>query len=309
MEKIQIIEDDELIAELERDYLEANGYETDLAFDGITGEQKAKTEKYDAILLDVMLPGKTGFDVCRELRKNLRLPIIMVTAKKEDIDKIRGLGLGADDYLVKPFSPAELITSEDMATNDMTPVTEWQEQKADTPVVYMTTDISSQGLMNIYQALSASPSSRIAVKLFTGEPGSNYLRTDLIGELVQSLEGTIVECNTAYGGSRANTAMHYQVAEEHGYMAIADVDIMDGDGSMTLLVEGGDNLTENYVGAHFADYDYYVILSHFKGHSMAGFGGAIKNISIGIASSEGKSHIHSGGTGGIWFMGQRMGSP
>ena len=109
MEKILIIEDDELIAELERDYLEANGYETDLAFDGITGEQKAKTEKYDAILLDVMLPGKTGFDVCRELRKNLRLPIIMVTAKKEDIDKIRGLGLGADDYLVKPFSPTELV--------------------------------------------------------------------------------------------------------------------------------------------------------------------------------------------------------
>ena len=104
-----IIEDDELIAELERDYLEANGYETDLAFDGITGEQKAKTEKYDAILLDVMLPGKTGFDVCRELRKSLRLPIIMVTAKKEDIDKIRGLGLGADDYLVKPFSPTELV--------------------------------------------------------------------------------------------------------------------------------------------------------------------------------------------------------
>ncbi len=109
MEKILIIEDDELIAELERDYLEANGYETDLAFDGITGEQKAKTEKYDAILLDVMLPGKTGFDVCRELRKSLRLPIIMVTAKKEDIDKIRGLGLGADDYLVKPFSPTELV--------------------------------------------------------------------------------------------------------------------------------------------------------------------------------------------------------
>lgn len=109
MERILIIEDDELIAELERDYLEANGYETVLAFDGITGEKKAKTEKYDAILLDVMLPGKTGFDVCRELRRSLRLPIIMVTAKKEDIDKIRGLGLGADDYLIKPFSPTELV--------------------------------------------------------------------------------------------------------------------------------------------------------------------------------------------------------
>ena len=180
-----------------------------------------------------------------------------------------------------------------------------QSGETDTPVVYMTTDISSDGLMTIYQALAASPSGKIAVKLSTGEPGSNYLRTDLIGELVQSLEGTIVECNTAYGGSRANTAMHYQVAEDHGYTAIADVDIMDEDGSMTLPVTGGDNLTENYVGAHFADYDYYVVLSHFKGHAMAGFGGAIKNISIGIASSEGKSHIHSGGTGGSMWGGNQ----
>jgi len=159
--------------------------------------------------------------------------------------------------------------------------------------------------MDIYQALSASPSGKIAIKLSTGEPGSNYLRTDLIGELVQSLGGTIVECNTAYGGSRANTAMHYQVAEDHGYTAIADVDIMDEDGSLSLPVTGGDNLTENYVGAHFADYDYYVILSHFKGHTMAGFGGAIKNISIGIASSEGKAHIHSGGTGGNMWGGSQ----
>lgn len=180
-----------------------------------------------------------------------------------------------------------------------------QSGETDTPVVYMTTDISSDGLMTIYQALAASPSGKIAVKLSTGEPGSNYLRTDLIGELVQTLEGTIVECNTAYGGSRANTAMHYQVAEDHGYTAIADVDIMDEDGSMTLPVTGGDNLTENYVGTHFADYDYYVVLSHFKGHAMAGFGGAIKNISIGIASSEGKSHIHSGGTGGSMWGGDQ----
>ena len=175
----------------------------------------------------------------------------------------------------------------------------------DTPVVYMTTDISSDGLMAIYEALGASPSGNIAVKLSTGEPGSNYLRTDLIGNLVQSLNATIVECNTAYGGSRSNTAMHYQVAEDHGYTAIADVDIMDEEGSMTLPVEGGDNLTENYVGSHFADYDYYVVLSHFKGHAMAGYGGAIKNISIGIASSEGKSHIHSGGTGGSMWGGDQ----
>ena len=184
-------------------------------------------------------------------------------------------------------------------------VAEGQNGETGTPVVYMTTDISSDGLMRIYQALEASPSGKVAIKLSTGEPGSNYLRTDLIGELVQSLEGTIVECNTAYGGSRANTAMHYQVAEDHGYTAIADVDIMDEEGSMMLPVAGGDNLTENYVGAHFANYDYYVVLSHFKGHAMAGFGGAIKNISIGIASSEGKSHIHSGGTGGSMWGGDQ----
>lgn len=109
MEKILIVEDDELIAELERDYLEANGFKADIVFDGREGEKMAKTGGYDAILLDVMLPGKTGFDVCRELRRSLHLPIIMVTAKKDDIDKIRGLGLGADDYLEKPFSPAELV--------------------------------------------------------------------------------------------------------------------------------------------------------------------------------------------------------
>lgn len=174
------------------------------------------------------------------------------------------------------------------------------------PVVYMTTDISSKGLINVYEALQASPEGNIAVKLSTGEPGSNYLRTDLIGDLVQSFDNpTIVECNTAYGGSRANTAMHYQVAEDHGYTEIADVDIMDEDGSMTLPVTGGTNLEENYVGSHFENYDYYVVLSHFKGHSMAGYGGAIKNISIGIASSEGKAHIHSGGTGGSMWGGDQ----
>ena len=137
MERVLIIEDDELIAELGRDYLEANGYETALAFDGITGEQKAKTEKYDAILLDVMLPGKTGFDVCRELRKSLRLPIIMVTAKKEDIDKIRGLGLGADDYLVKLFSPTELVArvKSHIYIHNLLSATEEEEQQ-ETEITY-----------------------------------------------------------------------------------------------------------------------------------------------------------------------------
>ena len=166
-----------------------------------------------------------------------------------------------------------------------------------TPVVYMTREITPEGLMAVYQALQWEPQGRVAVKLSTGEPpASNYLRPELIAGLVQSLDSTIVECNTAYGGSRAETAMHYQVAEDHGFTAIADFQILDEDGSMTLPVQGGTRLSENYVGAAFDDYDSYLVLSHFKGHSMAGYGGAIKNISIGLGSSEGKAWIHSAGS-------------
>ena len=165
------------------------------------------------------------------------------------------------------------------------------------PVVYMTTDISPKGLMAVYEALGWTPEGSVAVKLSTGEPpASNYLRPELIADLVEAVDGTIVECNTAYGGSRAETAMHYQVAEDHGFTAIADFQILDEDGSMSLPVTEGTHLTENFVGAAFADYDSYLILSHFKGHAMAGFGGAIKNMSIGLGSSEGKSWIHTGGT-------------
>lgn len=199
----------------------------------------------------------------------------------------------------------EILEEEDDLSSE-TAETEGADSASGSPAVYMTTDINSDGLLAVYEALQASPEGNIAVKLSTGEPGSNYLRTDLIGDLVQSFDDpTIVECNTAYGGSRANTAMHYQVAEDHGYTEIANVDIMDEDGSMTLPVTGGTNLEENYVGSHFENYDYYVVLSHFKGHSMAGYGGAIKNISIGIASSEGKAHIHSGGTGGSMWGGDQ----
>ena len=166
-----------------------------------------------------------------------------------------------------------------------------------TPVVYMTQEITPEGLMAVYQALQWEPQGRVAVKLSTGEPpASNYLRPELIAGLVQSLDGTIVECNTAYGGSRAETAMHYQVAEDHGFTAIADFQILDEEGSMTLPMQGGTRLSENYVGAAFEDYDSYLVLSHVKGHSMAGYGGAIKNISIGLGSSEGKAWVHSAGS-------------
>ena len=180
------------------------------------------------------------------------------------------------------------------------------EESAEAPVVYMTTDISPEGLMAVYEALGREAAGEnVAVKISTGETGSNYLRPELIGDFVQAVNGTIVECNTAYGGQRASTAMHYQLAEDHGYTAIADVDIMDENGSMTLPVEGGTVLTENYVGANLANYDFLVVLSHFKGHAMAGFGGAIKNLSIGCASSEGKAWIHSGGTGGSMWGGEQ----
>jgi uncharacterized Fe-S center protein len=169
--------------------------------------------------------------------------------------------------------------------------------------VYFTADISPAGMMAVYNALERKPdgatiaSGKVAVKITTGEsPRSNHLRPELIKDLVQSVNGTLVESNTAYGGRRASTAVHKETARAHGYTAIATVDILDEDGSISLPVRGGARLTENFVGAHFKNYDYYIVLSHFKGHAMAGLGGAIKNISIGIASSEGKSWIHSGGT-------------
>ena len=169
-------------------------------------------------------------------------------------------------------------------------------EAGDGSVVYMTTDISPEGMMAVYDALNWTPTGKVAVKLSTGEPpASNYLRPELIADVVKEVAGTIVENNTAYGGSRSETAMHYQVAEDHGYTAIADVVILDEDGSLALPVMGGTRLTENYVGAHFDDYGSYLVLSHFKGHAMAGFGGAIKNISIGLGSKEGKCVIHTAG--------------
>jgi uncharacterized Fe-S center protein len=168
--------------------------------------------------------------------------------------------------------------------------------------VYFTSDISPTGLMAVYNALGQKPDSssiaqgKVAVKITTGEsPNSNHLRPELIKGLVQSVNGTLVESNTAYGGRRASTAVHKETAKAHGYTAIAAVDILDESGSVSLPVRGGRQLRENFVGAHFKNYDYFIVLSHFKGHAMAGLGGAIKNISIGIASSEGKAWIHSGG--------------
>lgn len=171
----------------------------------------------------------------------------------------------------------------------------YQNSESET-IVYYTSDISPEAMMAVYEALEWTPTGTVAVKLSTGEPpASNYLDPALIKDLVQSVDGTIVECNTAYGGYRSSTALHVQVAADHGFLEIAGLDILDAEGSMSLPVEGGTRLTENLVGSHFANYDSYIVLSHFKGHAMAGFGGAIKNISIGLGSKEGKCLIHTSG--------------
>ncbi len=173
---------------------------------------------------------------------------------------------------------------------------EHYSKKADSEVFFLS-DITPEALNSIYDALEWNPTGKVAVKLSTGEPpASNYLDPDLIKGLVKKVDGTIVECNTAYGGQRSTTKMHYQVAKDHGFTKIADFKILDEDGSMSIPVEGGTRLKEDFVGKAFKDYDSYLVLSHFKGHAMAGYGGAIKNISIGLGSSEGKAWIHSGGT-------------
>lgn len=167
---------------------------------------------------------------------------------------------------------------------------------ASKPKVYMYKEISSENLLKIYDMLGRKAEGRVAVKLSTGEPGNdNYLNPDLIKDLVHKVNGTIVECNTACGGGRADTESHLKAAADHGFTAIATVDIMDADGEVPLPVAGGKHLKEDFVGKNYPDYDFTVVLSHFKGHPMGGFGGAIKNISIGIASSAGKAWIHSAG--------------
>ena len=173
------------------------------------------------------------------------------------------------------------------------------------PVVYFTDDITPEGLVKIYDALGWTPEGKVAVKISTGEPpASNYLRPELIGDLVKKVNGTIVECNTAYGGSRASSALHRQVAEDHGFTAVADFDLMDEEGEAEWPVTGGKRLDKVIVGSHAENYNDWVILSHFKGHAMAGFGGAIKNVGIGISSPSGKVYVHTAGTkttGGIWY--------
>lgn len=181
-------------------------------------------------------------------------------------------------------------------TNQASPQTEPSTTETTLPKVYFYKEISSENLIKIYEALGRKAEGKVAVKLSTGEPGGhNFLQPALIKDLVQQVGGTIVECNTAYGGGRSDTKSHLKAAADHGFTAIAPVVIMDAEGEAELPVKGGKHLTRDIVGKDFLNYDFVIILSHFKGHAMGGFGGAIKNMSIGIASSNGKRLIHSAG--------------
>ncbi len=166
----------------------------------------------------------------------------------------------------------------------------------ETSVVYFTPNITSDNLVEMYDVLGVELKEKVAVKLHSGEPGgNNFLKPDFVAPLVKNVNGTIVECNTAYEGRRNTTEKHKVVIQEHGFTKIAKVDIMDAEGEIILTIPNGKQIKKNYVGKNIEKYNSMLVLSHFKGHQMGGYGGALKNLSIGVASSYGKKYIHGAG--------------
>ena len=226
----------------------------------------------------------------------------LISCKREDPEVISAVPT-LEPTEVPTNSPTELPAPAAATTQPTTSPTQTPEVtltpasvKSDKPIVYMTTQITADALVKLYEALGRKAHGTVAVKISSGEPGGHhFLAPDLIKPLVSLVEGTIVECNVAYGGRRGRADSHLQVLEDHGFTAIAPVDVMDADGTVELSITGGTHLEHVVVGSHFIDYDFVVNLAHFKGHAMAGFGGVIKNMAIGIASSKGKSLIHSAG--------------
>ena len=177
------------------------------------------------------------------------------------------------------------------STNDSIPVAK----------VYFTKEITPESLVKIYEALGVNPEGKVAVKISTGESAESYnLSPDLIKDLVQKVDGTLVESNTAYPGNRNTTEAHLKAAEERGYTAIAPVDIMDSEGDLKIPVNDTTWIKYDIVGSHLPNYDFMINLAHFKGHQMGGFGGVLKNASIGVASTAGKTYIHSAGRTEDW---------
>lgn len=162
--------------------------------------------------------------------------------------------------------------------------------------VYFTKEITSESLVKIYEALGIELKGNVGVKLHSGEKGNqNYLRPDFMKKLIDKVGGTVIECNTAYDGARNTTEKHKELMKEHEWDKYYKVDIMDSEGDTTLDIPNGKIIKEDYVGEHINNYDSILVLSHFKGHPMGGFGGALKQLSIGFASSSGKAYIHTAG--------------
>lgn len=163
--------------------------------------------------------------------------------------------------------------------------------------IYFTKEISPESVVKMFEQVGVPLNGKVAVKLHSGEKGNqNYLRPEFVKAIVNHVNGTVVECNTAYEGARNTTERHKKLMEEHGWTKYFDVDLMDATGpDLVLEIPDGKVIQKNYVGKNLADYDAMLVLSHFKGHPMGGFGGALKNISIGIASSHGKAYIHGVG--------------
>lgn len=161
--------------------------------------------------------------------------------------------------------------------------------------VYFTKDITSENLVKLYNILNKELKGKVAVKVHSGEEGNqNYLRPEFLKDIIERVNGTVVECNTAYLGARNTTEKHEKLIENHGWN-MYKFDLLDRDGSLKLDILNGVAIKENYVGKNLANYDSMLVVSHFKGHPMGGYGGSLKQLSIGCASSEGKVYIHSAG--------------
>lgn len=160
--------------------------------------------------------------------------------------------------------------------------------------VYFTKDLTKEGLVKVYRALGIELNGKVAVKLHSGEKGNqNFLKPEFVKDLVEEVKGTVVECNTAYDGERNTTKRHEKLMKEHGWSNYFQVDILDSEQPDLILdIPNGKKIQKNYVGKHIENYDSMLVLSHFKGHPMGGYGGALKQLSIGVASSKGKRYIH-----------------
>ena len=162
--------------------------------------------------------------------------------------------------------------------------------------VYFTREITSDSLVKIYNSLGIELKGNVAVKLHSGEEGNqNYLKPEFMHDIITRVSGTVVECNTAYVGARNTTEKHEELMNNHGWSKYYKTDIMDSERDIILDIQNGKVIKENYVGSHLNNYDSMLVLSHFKGHPMGGFGGALKQLSIGVASSSGKTYIHTAG--------------